>query len=235
VDVYGRAGQLFQARSLIHLFEQTHPRAPVLYISLLASCRTHKNAQLALEIHSELIDSQTSLTDDQRSAIVVLTANAHASIGDHHRALLLRQNLYREKIPKYAGITWTETNGVMFEFYAQDARHPRAREIYEQLEVLHEQLRKFGYQPNESVLTKEEDNAEWSIYGHSERLAIAWNLISTPPGTTIQLTKNLRMCIDCHEVSKLIARLTEREIIVRDRLRIHHFTKDGRCSCDNHF
>ncbi|CAF1092933.1 unnamed protein product [Adineta steineri] len=235
VDVYGRAGQLSEAHSFINLFEKTHPRAPVLYISLLAACRTHKNATLALEIHDELMSSNTLLTDDQRSAIVVLTANVHSSIGDHNRSLALRQTLYRDKIPKYAGVTWTEIDGIMYEFYAQDIRHPRSKEIYEQLEILHERLKKLGYQPDESVLTKEERNIEWSIHGHSERLAIAWNLISTSPGTTIQLTKNLRMCIDCHEVSKLIAQLTQREIIVRDRLRIHYFTKDGHCSCDNHF
>ncbi|CAF0945728.1 unnamed protein product [Adineta ricciae] len=235
VDVYGRAGQLSEAHSLICQFEELHPHAPVLYISLLAACRKHKNAALALEIHNKLIDSNTPLTDDQRSAIVVLTANVHASIGDHHQSLALRQNLYRNKIPKYAGITWTEINGIMYEFYAQDTRHPRSKEIYEQLEILHEQLTQLGYQPNESVLTKEDHDNQWSIYGHSERLAIALSLISTPSGTTIQLTKNLRMCVDCHHVTKLIACLTQRDIIVRDRLRIHCFTKDGRCSCDEHF
>lgn len=175
------------------------------------------------------------MTDDQRSAIIALTANVYSSIGDHNRSLILRQNLYRNKIPKYSGITWTEINGKMYEFYSQDTRHSQSKEIYQQLEILHEQLKELGYQPNESVLTKEENNIELSIYAHSERLAIALNLILTPSGTTIQLTKNLRMCIDCHEVSKLIARLTQRDIIVRDRLRIHYFTKDGRCSCDNHF
>ena len=175
------------------------------------------------------------MTDDQRSAIVVLTANVYSSIGDHSRSLLLRSDLYRDKRPKYSGITRTEINGQMYEFYAQDTRHPQTKQIYEKLEILHEQLKILGYHPNESVVTKEEFNIEWSIYGHSERLAIAFNLISTPPGTTIQLTKNLRMCIDCHECTKLIAKLTEREIIVRDRLRIHYFSKDGRCSCDNHF
>lgn len=201
----------------------------------MAACLKHKNAKLAIEIHDELINSNLPLTDDQRSAIVVLTANVFSSIGDYTRSLELRQKLYLNKIPKYSAITWTEINGEMYEFYAQDVRHPQSKEIYEQLEILHDQLIKLGYQPNESVLTKHEASAEWSIYAHSERLAIAFNLISTPPGTTIQLTKNLRMCVDCHEVSKLIARLTQREIIARDRLRIHYFTKDGRCSCDDHF
>ena len=182
-----------------------------------------------------MLKSNISLTDDQRSAIIVLTANTYSSIGDHHRSLLLRQNLYRDKIPKYSGVTRTEVDGIIYEFCAQDVRHPRSKDIYERLEILHDQLIKLGYKPNESVLTKNETNIEWSIYAHSERLAIAFNLISTPPGTTIHLTKNLRMCIDCHEVSKLIAQLTQREIIARDRLRIHYFTKDGRCSCNDHF
>lgn len=235
VDAYGRAGQLDEALAIVRRFEETHCRAPVLYISLLAACHSHKNAPLALKIHDELIESRTPLNDDQRSAITVLTANVHSFTGDHPRSLMLRENLYRDKSPKYAGITSTEIDGVLYDFYAHDKRHPRTHEIYQQLELLHDQLKGIGYQPNESVVTKEAIHAEWSLYAHSERLAIALNLISTPSGTTIYLTKNLRMCIDCHEVSKLIARLTQRELIVRDRLRIHHFTKDGRCSCDNHF
>lgn len=123
----------------------------------------------------------------------------------------------------------------MYEFHAHDTRHARTKEIYEYLFLLHEQLKQHGYQPNAAALNRETSNLESSLYAHSERLAIVWNLICTPAGTTIQLTKNLRMCIDCHDVSKRIARWTQREIIVRDRLRIHSFTKDGRCSCDNHF
>lgn len=235
MDVYGRAGHLLEAYSLIYLFEKTHPLTPVLYISLLAACRTHQSASLALEIHDKLLAVNIPLTSDQRSAIIVLTANVFSSIGDHQRSLMLRENLSRQQIPKYSGVTWTEINGQMYEFHAHDTRHPQREEIYEKLKSLHEQLKQLGYRPNQSVLTKDERNIESSIYGHSERLAIAFNLISTSPGTTIQLTKNLRMCIDCHEVTKLIAKFTQRDIIARDRLRIHHFTKDGRCSCDNHF
>ena len=202
-----------EACSLVSQFEKTHPLTPVLYISLLAACRTHQNASLALEIHDKLFAVNTPLTSDQRSAIIVLTANVFSSIGDHRRSLLLRENLSRQQIPKYSGVTWTEINGQMHEFHAHDSRHPRRDEIYEQLDNLHEQLKQLGYRPNQSVLTKNERNIESSIYGHSERLAIAFSLISTSPGTTIQLTKNLRMCIDCHEVTKLIAKLTQREII----------------------
>lgn len=221
---------------MIRRFEIHHSRVAVLHISLLAACRVQKNVPLAMKIYDELISSKTPLNEDQRSAIFVLIANVHSSIGDHHRSIEFRENLSKEKLPKYTGVTWTEIDGKTYEFSAHDTRHPRTKEIYHQLEILHEQLKSEGYQPNESVVTSNDHpDRESSLYGHSERLAIGWNLISTPPGTTIRLTKNLRMCVDCHEVSKLIARLTQREIFVRDRLRIHHFNKQGRCSCDNHF
>ncbi|CAN1141488.1 Pentatricopeptide repeat-containing protein At2g29760, chloroplastic [Linum perenne] len=42
------------------------------------------------------------------------------------------------------------------------------------------------------------------------------------------------VCKDCHEVSKLISKVYEREIIVRDRYRFHHF-KMGECSCKDYW
>uniref|UniRef100_A0ACD5X3D6 Uncharacterized protein n=1 Tax=Avena sativa TaxID=4498 RepID=A0ACD5X3D6_AVESA len=65
---------------------------------------------------------------------------------------------------------------------------------------------------------------------HSERLAIAFALIASCPGAPIRIIKNLRVCGDCHESTKLVSRLYGREIIMRDRTRFHHF-RDGHCSC----
>ncbi|KAJ8620435.1 hypothetical protein MRB53_028964 [Persea americana] len=42
--------------------------------------------------------------------------------------------------------------------------------------------------------------------------------------------KNLRVCSDCHSATKLISKIYDREIIVRDQSRFHHF-KNGLCSC----
>jgi hypothetical protein len=33
---------------------------------------------------------------------------------------------------------------------------------------------------------------------HSKKLAIAFGLINTPPGTPLRIFKNLRVCGDCH-------------------------------------
>ncbi|CAF1407090.1 unnamed protein product, partial [Adineta steineri] len=69
----------------------------------------------------------------------------------------------------------------------------------------------------------------------SERLAIAWNFVSKPNTSRIQLGKNLRICGDCHSAIKLIANIRQCEIVVRDANRIHHFFKNGQCSCNNFF
>uniref|UniRef100_A0A0E0JYP7 DYW domain-containing protein n=1 Tax=Oryza punctata TaxID=4537 RepID=A0A0E0JYP7_ORYPU len=58
---------------------------------------------------------------------------------------------------------------------------------------------------------------------HSEKLAIAFGLISTAPGMTLRIFKNLRVCGDCHNAAKVISKIENREIILRDTTRFHHF------------
>ncbi len=76
---------------------------------------------------------------------------------------------------------------------------------------------------------EEEEKAERLCF-HSEKLAIAFRLVHTPPGTPLLLlSKNLRVCPDCHEATKLIAKLRGRKIVMRDANRFHHFHTDGSC------
>ncbi|CAI0466825.1 unnamed protein product [Linum tenue] len=76
----------------------------------------------------------------------------------------------------------------------------------------------------------EQEAKEEIVSLHSERLALAFALIVIPKGITIRVMKNLRMCKDCHEAFKAISGIVERDFIVRDVNRFHHF-RDGSCSC----
>ncbi|GER34614.1 pentatricopeptide repeat-containing protein [Striga asiatica] len=76
----------------------------------------------------------------------------------------------------------------------------------------------------------DQEAKERALLYHSERLAIAYGLISTAPGTTLRIIKNLRICGDCHNFIKILSSFEKREFIVRDNKRFHHF-KDGKCSC----
>jgi hypothetical protein len=50
----------------------------------------------------------------------------------------------------------------------------------------------------------------------------------------IVLTKNLRMCKDCHDATCLLSSLLQRVIMVRDANTWHRF-ENGECSCGNHW
>lgn len=127
-------------------------------------------------------------------------------------------------------------NGQLHAFIVGDRSHPQSEEIYATLETLAEQMKDAGYVTDKSfVLQEVEDEVkEHILCSHSEKLAIAFGLINTSPGIPLHVTKNLRVCGDCHTATKFISKIVMREIIVRDANRFHHF-KDGLCSCRDYW
>lgn len=93
-----------------------------------------------------------------------------------------------------------------------------------------------GYVPDTRYVLHDIDQEakEQALMYHSERLAIAYGLISTPARTTLRIIKNLRVCGDCHNAIKIMSKIVGRELIVRDNKRFHHF-KDGKCSCGDYW
>jgi hypothetical protein len=92
-------------------------------------------------------------------------------------------------------------------FRAHDRSHPCSSEIYQELDRLTKQLIEHGYKHDESWITREirnDETAESILCGHSERLAIGFNLIQRPIPTRIQIVKNLRICGDCREFNNLL-------------------------------
>ena len=139
-------------------------------------------------------------------------------------------------IKKIPGKTWIEINGKLYSFLVQDNSHSHSKEIYEELDKLSQEMKKSGFIPNTKFVLHDEgeDSMEYHLCGHSEKLAIGFGLISTPPGTPLLITKNLRVCGDCHNATKFISKLRNREITVRDSNRFHHF-KNGECSCKDYW
>ncbi|GKG23959.1 pentatricopeptide repeat-containing protein, partial [Tanacetum coccineum] len=56
-------------------------------------------------------------------------------------------------------------------------------------------MRRRGYVPDVSFDIGEKDK-ENQLFWHSERLAVAYGLIKSVPGSVV--VKNLRVCGDCH-------------------------------------
>ncbi|KNA16088.1 hypothetical protein SOVF_092340 [Spinacia oleracea] len=108
--------------------------------------------------------------------------------------------------------------------------------LYKDDEKYKAALKEQGYVPDTRYVLHDIDQEakEQALLYHSERLAIAYGLISTPPRTPLRIIKNLRICGDCHNAIKIMSRIVGRELIVRDNKRFHHF-KEGKCSCGDYW
>lgn len=128
---------------------------------------------------------------------------------------------------------WAWLSWKVHRFVAGDWSHPESNKIYEKLNEIHTRLKSaIGYSADTGnvLLDMEEEDKEHALAVHSEKLAIAYGLLHLDSKEAIRIVKNLRVCRDCHHVTKLISKVYGREIIVRDRNRFHHF-EDGECSC----
>ncbi|XP_026405684.1 pentatricopeptide repeat-containing protein At5g43790-like [Papaver somniferum] len=227
VDLLARGGLLDEAHRTI----STMPMKPnaVLWRSLLGASRVHENLGLGELALRNLIE-----LEPRTSGNYVLLSNMYAKINRWDSVKEVRKAMKNLGVSKLPGSSLIEIDGVLHEFLMGDKTHPSSKEIYVKLEETSKRLNTYGYNSvtREVLFDIEEEEKEDALNYHSERLAIAFALIQVPSNSSvpIRIIKNLRVCSDCHESTKLISKIYGRGIIVRDRNRFHHF-KDGTCSC----
>ncbi|CAN8247134.1 unnamed protein product [Cochlearia groenlandica] len=226
VDLYSRAGLLEKAMKVIE--NMPHQAGSTIWRTILAACRVHKKTELGKLAAEKIIGMKP-----EDSAAYVLLSNMYAESGDWQERAKVRKLMNERKVKKEAGYSWIEVKNKTHAFLAGDRFHPLRDQIYMKLEDLSTRLKELGYEPDTSYVLQDidDEHKEAVLAQHSERLAIAFGLIATPKGSPLLIIKNLRVCGDCHEVIKLIAKIEKREIVVRDTNRFHHFSSDGVCSC----
>ncbi|TKY46202.1 Pentatricopeptide repeat-containing protein [Spatholobus suberectus] len=131
-------------------------------------------------------------------------------------------------VKKEPGRSWIEANNSVHAFFAGDQKHPCVDKIYEYLRDLNERAAKNGYIPQTNSLLNDVEQRQKGPTQiiHSEKLAIAFGLLSLSSSTPIHVFKNLRVCGDCHSWIKYVSKISGRMIIVRDSYRFHHFKGD---------
>ncbi|WRX33516.1 Pentatricopeptide repeat - like 10 [Theobroma cacao] len=225
VDMLCRAGLVREAVE----FVQKMPNEPnsIIWRTLINACRTHGELKLGESIARQLIENEP-----MREANYVLLSNIYAKMFHWEKKTKIREVMDKKGMKKIPGSTMIELNNKIYKFVAGDMSHNQYKEIFEKVDEMGRQMKRAGYVPSTSevMLDIDEEDKEDNLNRHSEKLAIAFALINTPPGTPIRIVKNLRVCNDCHSATKLISKIYNREIIARDRNRFHHF-KDGLCSC----
>ncbi|KAG9137524.1 hypothetical protein Leryth_018832 [Lithospermum erythrorhizon] len=198
--------------------------------ALLGACRIHSNRKLGDIAAKKLLE-----LDPENPGNYVLASNIYAEAGRWEDVEEVRQSMKIKGLKKDPACSWIEVGSKIHSFTAHDKSHPESNIIYQRLAFITEKLEKEGgyIAQTKYVLHNVDDKQKTKIlYGHSERLAIAYGLLSTADRTPIRVMKNLRVCGDCHTYIKLASKLLERDIIVRDANRFHHF-KDGSCSCND--
>lgn len=229
VDLLGRAGHLEEAEELI--LNMPIKQDDVIWKALLGACKMHKNIEIGKRVAEILMD----LAPHDSGSYVALS-NLYASSGNWEAVSEVRLMMKDMDIKKDPGCSWIELDGVIHEFFVEDESHSRAKEIHSMLEEISNQLRLVGYRPKteQVLLNMDEEEKQTTLQYHSEKIAIAFGLISTGPDTPLRIVKNLRICEDCHVSIKLISQIYKRKIIVRDRKRFHHF-EHGTCSCKDYW
>lgn len=228
VDLLSRAGRLDEAEKMIN----SMPIKPnvIVWGALLGGCRIYKDAERGQRVVHHILE----LESDHSGSYVYL-ANIYASMGRLDDAAKCRSTIHHNGV-KTPGCSWIEVDNTVHEFFMGDLSHPQSDKIYSMIKELGWKMKLAGYKPKTDLVVHnvDEEEKEDALSFHSERLAIAFGLISTSEGTTIHVVKNLRVCYDCHDATKIISKIVNREIVVRDRNRFHHF-KDGRCSCNDYW
>ncbi|KAF4346809.1 hypothetical protein G4B88_013279 [Cannabis sativa] len=194
VDMLGRSGNLKEAVEFI----KKMPIAPTASIwgALLGGCKLHGNVEYAEYACSQLLE-----LDPRNHGAYVLLSNIYAKRNKWDQVSRLRKLMRDSGIKKEPGCSSIEVNGIVHEFLVGDNSHPQCRNIYTKLDEIVARLKSSGYVPNKSQLlqfVEEDDMKEQALNLHSEKLAIAFGLISTAPSQTIRVVKNLRVCRDCH-------------------------------------
>jgi hypothetical protein len=229
VDLLGRAGRLHEAENMIMAMPCEPHVAP--WMALLGACRIHGNVEMGERVAKQILE-----LDPENSAGYVLLSNIYAAAGNMHLSKNVEQQRKERGVKKQPGRTWIEVNNEVHTFVVDDQDHPQMIEIRAELKRLYGQMQEAGYVPDTKFVLHdvEEEEKVYHLCHHSEKLAIAFGLISTPPGTTLRIFKNLRVCGDCHTSTKFIAKIVGRAIIVRDANRFHHF-ECGVCSCRDYW
>uniref|UniRef100_A0A0D9WVU4 Small RNA 2'-O-methyltransferase n=1 Tax=Leersia perrieri TaxID=77586 RepID=A0A0D9WVU4_9ORYZ len=208
VDLLGRAGLVPEA---IELIEGMHIAPdPVLWGTVLSSCKTHGLVDLGVSVGNKLIE-----LDPTHDGYYVLLSSIYAKANKWDEVRKVRKLMSSRGTSKSAAWSLMEAQGKVHKFLVGDTYHKDSVQIYDTLDMINKRLTEAGYVPDVSSVLHDIGDEEkvGAIKVHSERLAIAYGFIVLKSGSPIRIVKNLRVCGDCHEFIKMVTMVFKMEII----------------------
>ncbi|KAL4336740.1 hypothetical protein AHAS_Ahas12G0040400 [Arachis hypogaea] len=181
IDLLGRAGLLEEA----YHFIKNMPVEPdvIAWGSLLASCRVHKNVDLAKVAPENLL-----LLDPNNSGAYSALANTLSACRRWKDAAMIRKSMKDRVVKKEQGISWVQIHNKVHIFRVEDRLHPQRDPIYRMISKIWMEIKKMGFIPNTNSVLHDLDQEvkEQILRHHSEKLAIAFALLNTPGYATLR-------------------------------------------------
>ncbi|KAJ8771732.1 hypothetical protein K2173_026909 [Erythroxylum novogranatense] len=229
VDLLSRSKLLSKAEEFI----SSMPLKPDASIwgTLLSACRGSDDLKIAERAAQNIIQLGT-----ENTGYYVLASNVYAALGKWEQATIIRKLIQDRGLKKDPGCSWIELRNRLYTFGSRDKLFEQHEKVNQLLGTLARLMTEKGYisELQYDLHDVEDDEKRDMLFGHSERIAIAFGLLNTEPGTPLTVMKNLRVCVDCHTWTKHISNIVRREILVRDANRFHLF-RHGSCSCGDHW
>jgi pentatricopeptide repeat protein len=220
VHMLGSTGYIDEAMEFIENMPIL-PNADI-YETLMNLSRVHGNTELGDRCAEfvELLDP-TRLTNESRSGLIPVNPADFARV---------------KKKKNQSGANLLGVRSEVHEYRAGDKSHPNSDKQYVLLEGLRQQMKELGYIPEVKFVLHDidQESKEEALMAHSERLAVAQGLLTSPARADMRVIKNLRVCGDCHNAFKIISKIVGRTLVMRDAKRFHHL-KDGACSCNDYW
>ncbi|XP_020597215.1 pentatricopeptide repeat-containing protein At2g29760, chloroplastic-like [Phalaenopsis equestris] len=225
VDVLSRAGRLQEAYEFIQGMPM-EPKASA-WGALLAACRVYKNVELGMISANRLFK-----IEPENPGNYVLLSNILMNAKLSEDASNIRRLMKDRGVRKAPGRSWIQIKNKVHTFVKGDDNIACRDDIYDFLDKIGEKMKREGYEPDIEFVLQDirGEEKEESLCSHSERLAVAFGAMHLNGESAIRVFKNLRICGDCHHAIKFMSKILGVGIIVRDKLRFHHF-RDGFCSC----
>ncbi|RVW22877.1 Pentatricopeptide repeat-containing protein, chloroplastic [Vitis vinifera] len=230
VDLLGRSGLLVEAMEFINSMPLMADA--LVWRTLLGACRVHGNTELGRHAAEMILEQEP---DDP--AAYILLSNLHASAGQWKDVVKIRKSMKERNLIKEAGCSWIEVENRVHRFHVGETSHPQAWQIYQELDQLASKIKEMGYIPDTDFVLHdiEEEQKEQFLFQHSEKIAVAFGLISTSQSKPIRIFKNLRVCGDCHTAIKYISMATGREIVTMKSTEHNSMFKAGPLpKCQSH-
>ncbi|KAL0488887.1 hypothetical protein AKO1_013557 [Acrasis kona] len=224
VDVHARSNNLARAEKYARLVKKAKIIA---WTTFLAGCKKYSDYNTMKRIQMEF----PFLSND--SSTMVLMANICAVTGNFAERNEIISLMDERNLKKIPGVSYTVLkDGTYVKYTVEDSSAPD--EATQIIDGIYAQIKeKYGYVPDISCVLREfptNEEAITHLHRHSEKIVLGRALME-PGNHPIEISKNLRMCLDCHSFTTKASNLfPDRLISIDDYARIHEF-KNGKCSC----